>query len=357
VIEESERSCGMRGKRTFAGALALICAWLLAACGGAAGSSAPAFENPIIEQRADPWVYRHTDGYYYFTGSVPEYDRIVLRRAKTIQGLASAEEIVVWTAHASGDMSQHIWAPELHYFDGKWYIYFAAGRKDDIWRIRPYVLEAEADNPLTGEWVEKGPMRAESPESRAFTDFSLDLTTFAHEGVRYAVWAEKRQGVSNLYIDKLINPWTIEGRESMIATPEHAWEKIGFWVNEAPAVLQRNGRLFLTYSASATDDNYAIGLLTAPADGDPMNSASWTKSEQPVMRSSEEAGQYGPGHNSFTVMPDGKQDVIVYHARPYKKITGDPLYDPNRHTRAQLLHWNDDGTPRFEAPAADAARE
>ena len=42
------------------------------------------FDNPIIEQRADPWVYKHTDGFYYFTASVPEYDRIILRKAETI---------------------------------------------------------------------------------------------------------------------------------------------------------------------------------------------------------------------------------------------------------------------------------
>ena len=32
------------------------------------------YNNPIVLQRADPYVYRHTDGYYYFTGSVPAYD-------------------------------------------------------------------------------------------------------------------------------------------------------------------------------------------------------------------------------------------------------------------------------------------
>ncbi|MCY7185891.1 hypothetical protein MK534_09240, partial [Streptococcus gallolyticus subsp. gallolyticus] len=29
------------------------------------------YHNPIVLERADPWVYKHTDGYYYFTGSVP----------------------------------------------------------------------------------------------------------------------------------------------------------------------------------------------------------------------------------------------------------------------------------------------
>ena len=84
------------------------------------------YTNPLILQRADPYVYRHTDGWYYFTASVPSYDRIELRKAKTIAQLADATPCTVWTKHESGDMSQHIWAPELHYLDGCWYLYFAA---------------------------------------------------------------------------------------------------------------------------------------------------------------------------------------------------------------------------------------
>lgn len=51
------------------------------------------YNAPFIEQRADPFVCRGPDGMYYFTASVPEYDRIVLRRAATIDGLRRAEEI------------------------------------------------------------------------------------------------------------------------------------------------------------------------------------------------------------------------------------------------------------------------
>ncbi|MCV5736951.1 alpha-N-arabinofuranosidase, partial [Escherichia coli] len=52
------------------------------------------FVNPIIEQRADPHIYKHTDGYYYFTASVPEYDRIEIRRAKTIAELDTTSELI-----------------------------------------------------------------------------------------------------------------------------------------------------------------------------------------------------------------------------------------------------------------------
>jgi GH43 family beta-xylosidase len=315
------------------------------------------FNNPIIEQRADPNVYKHTDGYYYFTASVPEYDRIILRRAKTIQGLGTAEEAVIWEKHASGEMSIHIWAPEIHYIDGKWYIYFAGGGLDgNKWGIRPYVLECVDENPITGTWIEKGMMQKVLEDKFSFTDFSLDATTFEHNGVRYLVWAQKtseRPNPSNLYIAEMENPWTIKGEPVMISKPELPWEIIGFWVNEGPAVIKRNGRIFISYSASATDSNYCMGLLTASDTADLLDPNSWSKSPEPVFKTSEENSQYGPGHNSFTVSEDGSKDIFIYHARNYKDIVGDPLYDPNRNTRAQVLNWNDDGTPNFGIPVAD----
>ena len=81
--------------------------------------------NPFIEQRADPYILFH-EGYYYFIASVPEYDRLALRRAGSLDGLRRADEVVVWRKPDTGPMSQLIWAPELHHIDGKWYIYFAA---------------------------------------------------------------------------------------------------------------------------------------------------------------------------------------------------------------------------------------
>ena len=78
--------------------------------------------EPIVLERADPWIYKHTDGYYYFTGSKPGYQEIELRRAKTLKGLADGEVKVIWTAHAEGSMSELIWAPEIHFIQGKWYI-------------------------------------------------------------------------------------------------------------------------------------------------------------------------------------------------------------------------------------------
>jgi GH43 family beta-xylosidase len=303
----------------------------------------------LVARRADPHITRHTDGYYYMTASVPEYDRIEIRRATTLRGLAAAEPTVVWAKHATGEMGAHIWAPELHHIDDAWYIYFAAGRTDNVWAIRMYVLETSAANPIDGTWEERGKI------ATPFDTFSLDATTFEHDGTRYLVWAQEDPAVigdsSSLFIAAMSNPWTITGTPVRIARPDYAWEKVGFEVNEGAAILVRNGRVFVTYSASATDANYCIGLLTASATSDLLDPSSWTKSTSPVFENAN--GLFGPGHNSFTTSPDGSVDLLVYHARNYEAIVGEPLYDGNRHTRVQRLHWNPDGTPDFDQPRID----
>jgi GH43 family beta-xylosidase len=309
-----------------------------------------AFTNPVALRRADPHVVRHTDGHYYLTATVPAYDRIVIRRATTLQGLATAPETTVWTKHPTGEMGAHIWAPELHFIDGSWYLHVAAGAADDVWRIRPYVLRNDAANPLTGTWTELGRIRL------PLDTFSLDATTFTHRGTRYLAWAQHDPAVGSgtaLFLAAMADPCTITGTPVRISTPTHAWETAGHRVNEGPAVLRRNGRVFMTFSASATDSNYCMGLLTADADADLLDPASWTKHPAPVFTSNDATGQYGPGHNSFTVSEDGASDILVYHARDYRDIDGEPLDDPNRHTRFQKLYWNADGTPAFGIPVAD----
>lgn len=311
-----------------------------------------ATQKPLIEQRADPFIYKHTDGYYYFTGSVPAYNGIELRRAESIAALADAETVMVWHKPDTGRMSDLIWAPEIHFNKGAWYVYFAAAPsreiKDDLFQHRMYAIKCEAANPLTGEWQE--PVQVET----GMDTFCLDATTFTHNDQLYYVWAQKENGIrgnSNLYIATMDEPDRIASAPVRLTVPELEWETRGFWVNEGPAVLIRNGRVFLTYSASATDENYCMGLLWADEGADLMDPKSWTKAQQPVFGSDFDRSIFGPGHNSFTVAEDGKTDILVYHARTYTEIEGDPLWDPNRHTYVKPVGWDDNGMPVFGSPA------
>lgn len=320
--------------------------------GVATAARARGIVNPLVRQRADAQISGQEDGFYYLTGSVPEYDRLVLRRSRTIAGLGDAPETVLWRHLADGPMSGFIWAPELHRIDGRWLMYFAAGPSGggaDVFRIRTYVLACDGADPMRGTWSVLGQVQT------AWDSFTLDSTSFVHRGVRYLAWAQKEPGIqtnSNLYLAPLATPLTLAARPARLSVPELDWEIRGYKVNEAPALLARNGRLFLTYSASATDARYCMGMLTARDDADIMDPAAWQKSPAPVMKTAPERRIFGPGHNSFTVDERGR-DMLVFHARDYDAIQGDPLFDPNRHTRVQPIRYDAEGRPLFDPPVAN----
>lgn len=304
--------------------------------------------KPFILQRADPYIVRYGDT-YYFTATVPEYDRVEIRAARSIAGLADAKPRIVWRRHEQGEMCNHIWAPELHKVDGKFCIYFAAGASYNKWAIRPYVIECDGD-PMTGNWRELGKLQAHKDDDFSFTDFSLDTTVFENKGVTYCIWAEKvghRHGISNLYIARMASPVKLDTVQVLLSTPDYDWERVGFWVNEGPAVLKKNGKIFVTYSASATGSEYCMGMLSADENADLLDPRVWKKSRYPVLATNESKHIFGPGHNGFCVDEDGR-DLLVFHARTTGVLCAkDPLDDPNRHTFIVPIDFDENGDPKF----------
>ncbi len=321
------------------------------------------FDNPVIAQRADPYVvFNEDDGYYYFTSSWPAYgdaehgyDRIALRKSRTLKGLSEAEDHVIWHAHDSGAQSRHIWAPEMHKIGDRWVIYYAANSDDGIWSIRPWVLQCTDEKNLTdpASWEEKGRfVNKDGGYDGAFDAFSLDMTTFAHKGEQYVIWAYKPD-VSKLLMAKADpeRPWRLISDPVVLSSPEYPWERVHEKVNEGPAVLKHGGRIYVAYSASATGPEYCVGLLSADEGAELMDESSWSKSPTPVLQSSDFTDQYGPGHNSFTTDRDG-DTVIVYHSRDQKCYDdqcewadADPLYDPCRNANFAYVRYAKDGTP------------
>ena len=317
------------------------------------------YPNPFIPERADPYVTKGPDGYYYFTASYPAYlnvdagyDRIILRRSNTVIGLATAEEHTIWSAHNEGVMSKHIWAPEIHFIGGKWYIFFAAGEKEAIWNIRPFVLMCEGTDPINDKWVEMGKMKACEGDDRSFTEFSLDMTYFENNGKHYLVWAEKL-GDSSLFMAEInpAEPWKLISKPILLTKPEYEWELIRHKVNEGPAVLKTDDKIYVFFSASGTGVEYCMGKVYADRNADLMDINSWTKCTEPALQTSDLVGEAGPGHNSFVVDENGDL-LIVYHARPtshFEKNCGtycdEPLYDPCRHARVKFVRFDENNTP------------
>ncbi|MBE5939449.1 MAG: hypothetical protein E7266_03535 [Lachnospiraceae bacterium] len=315
----------------------------------------------FIADRADPYITLGNDGYYYFTASYPMYghsdaegyDRIILRRATTIEGLKDAEEIVIWDEKNCDTEHRFIWAPEIHYIGGKWYVYYASsGSSNNVWDINCHAIMCTGDDPYTDPWEEKGKFQAAEGDTFSFTGFSLDMTYFECNGRSYVIWAQNG-GNSNLYMAEIDpdEPWKTITPAMLLTKPEYYWEKVSIPVNEGPSVVIHDNKVIVAFSASATGPEYCIGLMYADVNADLLDKSSWTKMSEPGLTSEDLIDEYGPGHNSFTVDEEGNT-IFVYHSRAKECYEGkcgygheDPLYDPCRSARIRKVVWDENGLP------------
>lgn len=337
----------------------------------------PSYTDPLILERADPYiVYNEDDGYYYFTASYPQvgsggvgYDRIILRRAKTVEGLKDAEEVEIWNQSSTNSFNKWIWAPELHKIGDSWYVFTTASPSGNVWAMTPILIKCNNASDMMNPSSWDAPVRIKAMSGdNTFKAMSLDMTHFTANGKDYLIWADTSRGSSSLLIATIdpADPSQLTSNATLITGPEYSWERYGIAVNEGPAVIHHDGKVYLAFSAASTGSEYCVGMMTADEAADLLNVNSWTKSALPVMTTADFTnGLSGPGHNSFTIDEYGNP-LIIYHARPAEHLTnadgthgGDPLYDPCRHARVKTVHFAADGrlvlnmTPEEELDAVN----
>ncbi|WP_166332968.1 glycoside hydrolase family 43 protein [Sphingobacterium chungjuense] len=308
------------------------------------------FQNPLLTAAPDPWVAQRGD-FYYFLQTLG--NRIEIRKTAKMSELAAAPSQVVFNAPSTGINSRDVWAPELFFIRGKWYIYYTASNGQDV-NHRMFVLENANEDPTTSNWVDKGQLITQPTDQ-----WAIDGSIFEHGNELFFIWSGRpgaQQGnlTQNIYISKMSDPFTLIGETSMISTPELDWEKKEFSVNEGPEILKNPaGDVFLIYSASycGTDD-YSLGMLKLNQNADPMKIASWSKHPNPVFTKAPTA--FGAGHNGFFKSKDGTEDWIIYHANSESHPNNDGCGNV-RSTRMQKFTWNTDGTPNFGQPVAAGA--
>jgi len=301
------------------------------------------FTNPLLSSGPDPWVIQ-SDTNYYFTHTTG--NSLVIYKTGKMSDLKNAVIKTIWSPPSTGPYSKDIWAPELHYLQNKWYMYFAADSGNNN-SHRIYVLENASADPMSDNWVLKGKVADSSDK------WAIDPTVFEYNNQLYMLWSGwqgNSNGEQDIYIAKMSDPLTISSGRVMISSPTYDWEKMGAppTVNEGPEMLEnKNRNLFITYSASGCwTDNYCLGLLTLKPGGDPMNISDWIKTSSPVFSSLPSAGAFAPGHNSFFKSRDGTEDWLLYHANNSSGLG----CGNSRSPRIQKFTWNADGSPHFGNP-------
>lgn len=258
----------------------------------------------------DPYVLLHGNKYYRCFASGG--DSISLACAESLAELAKAKEQVVYTAEPNTPWSRELWAPELHVIDNRCYIYVACDDGENK-NHRMYVLENGSNDPMK-------PYTMHGKIADATDKWAIDGTVLSHQSGRYFVWSGWEGDVNvcqNLYIAKMKDPFTLSTPRVCISRPEYDWEKRGAtgkeespFINEGAFCFEKNGRTYMTYSASGSwCKDYCIALLRLVGD-DPMDPAAWQKSPMPLLVSNAQVK--GAGHCSIVKDEDSLQ--VFFHA-------------------------------------------
>ncbi len=300
------------------------------------------FTNPVWEG-ADPWIVQQGDEYVYcFSAN----NGISVSRSKLLT--QRGENRKIWSAPKTGWNKSCVWAPEIHFIDGHWYVYYAAGESGPPFiHQRTGVLRSKTAD-VFSEYEDMGMLNTgDDPGNISKNIWAIDMTVFEHQGKLYALWSgwlkqmDTDATPQHLFIQEMENPYTLKGKRVLLSSPEESWETGGpLNLNEGPQVLMRNDRVFIVYSCRESWlKEYRQGMLELKSsDADPLNPESWKK-QGPVFEGNQAV--HGVGHVSFVKSPDKTEDWIIYHS---KKGT-EPGWD--RDVRMQPFTWNTDGTPNF----------
>lgn len=305
------------------------------------------FVNPIAEG-ADPWVVRDPNVPRYLWCLSDGNRAISIHASEKLTSLGPKH--VVWTAPQNGAWSREVWAPELHFLDGRWHVYFAAsdGRNENH---LAYVLRSQTDDPL-GQYDLHGPFATgDGPDGKSPNIWAIDMTVLEHRHQRFAVWSGwDAPGTDRqfLYIAPMKSPTELAGpRVRLCPNNDFDWEFTeplpnGRGLNEGPQVVRHKDRTFVLYSCGASWlPNYKLGMLELTGE-DPLKPASWTKFPKPVFDGTD--ATYGVGHSCIVPSPDGSEWWHVFHA----KRDREPGW--RRAIFAQPMEFDPTGMPLLEKP-------
>ena len=300
------------------------------------------FTNPVWDG-ADPWMVKYNNDYIYCWSANNSIN--ISRSAKMTKW---GELKRIWQAPATGWNRSCVWAPEIHFIQGRWYVYYAAGESGPPFIYQRTGVLRSATDDVFSDYEDMGVLyTGDKPSDPASNVWAIDLTTLEHKGKLYAIWSgwAKQETTDatqqHLYISEMENPYTMKGKRVKLSSPAESWETGGpLNLNEGPEILKNGEKVFVIYSCRESWlVEYRQGMLQLiNPDGDLLDPANWKKTG-PVFQGNSQV--FGVGHCSFVKSPDDTEDWIIYHS----KKSATPGWE--RDVRMQPFKWNADGTPNF----------
>ena len=205
------------------------------------------FANPVWDG-ADPWMVKQGDDYIY---CFSVNNSIVLSKSKKMTRRGELKNI--WKAPATGWNRACVWAPEIHFINNRWYVYYAAGESGPPFiHQRTGVLRSETED-VFSDYEDMGVLyTGDNPADPTSNIWAIDMTILEHKGKLYSIWSgwTKQETTDatpqHLYISEMENPYTMKGKRVKLSSPVESWETGGpLNLNEGAQILKNGNHVFV----------------------------------------------------------------------------------------------------------------
>lgn len=293
-----------------------------------------------ITNIGDPFILNDGE-YYYMYATGFDYPGFKVKKSSDLKNW---EDLGVCLDMKDSWAFQDFWAPEVVYFNGKYYMHYTARRKKDASLRMGIAVAEKASGPFKD--VYDGPFfdyNYASIDGHVFIDddnqkyfyYSRDCS----ENVNY-----KGEHISEVCVARLSDDLLKLTSDSIVLFgPDKPYDSIEFenekW-NEAPFVMKKDGIYYLTYSANFFGSrDYCICL--AKADN-PLGPFTKCDDVNPILKCKELGEDFGgPGHNMFFKDKQGNLKMACH-------IQTDE-YHPSGNRKAVILDAKIcDGTIKFD---------
>jgi xylan 1,4-beta-xylosidase len=293
--------------------------------------------NPVLPGfHPDPSILRVGTDYYIATSTFEWFPGVRLHhstdlvRWRPLGGALTERRLLDLTG---ADDSCGVWAPDLSYLDGTFYLLYAdvASFASGYWDPQNYLTTA---TDLAGPWSDPVRLHARGFDASLFHD--TDGTTWMLSMT--ADWRPGRNRFAGIQIQQYDREARrLAGRERSIFTGT----PVG--LTEAPHVYRRDGWYYLVTAEGGTSWEHQVTVarsrsLFGPYEPDPAG---------PMLTSvdSPDLALQKAGHGSLVRTPGGHWYMAHLAARPYPPHRRCVL---GRETAIQLVRWTDDGWPRVD---------
>ena len=268
------------------------------------------FSNPLSDRdTADPMITNSQENQMYYAVSTQD-KQIIIYGAKSLKNLfRDGASQVIYTQNEADQTYGGFWAPELYFYEGKWYLYTSTNNSPATSQKHLIVLVSNTANPFDGFTFGAHINR---------DTYAIDPTfhLMKSTGKMYLAFSLVVEEEQVIAIQEMENHLTPSSGYVIIARASLEWEKVSptgdSAILEAPHFLEYRGRLFLFYSANGCwHDDTAIGLLQFDRRGNMLEESSWHKHDTPILKKSND--NFGPAQISFFLSPDQTEVWASFH--------------------------------------------